>query len=253
MDGSPFAFHRENSGSSSQNPPRDGDSMMNSDEENHKSIHTDSTRKKSIFPQYSERLGIEDSGVQNASQEPQEEITSGVVGVKCAHFTKAHQLFPQNNNFSAIYTDIKATSDVEDNSDFGKAPNRLVAVWHREALTFCTRQLDLAMTLGAKTQLEKNRVHCMLQRDGDILDYNSDLTNAPHCLPLHFYSKIYLNTISEVERNHLKVKEPIGLQNILSEIEAKTKRGPHIIQRPCRSSLIGIKTGSSSDNGMNPE
>ncbi|MBW0461725.1 hypothetical protein O181_001440 [Austropuccinia psidii MF-1] len=69
MDGSPSAFHRENCGSSSQNPPREGDSIINSDEENHKSINTDSTGKKSIFPQYLERLGIEDAALDNASQE----------------------------------------------------------------------------------------------------------------------------------------------------------------------------------------
>ncbi|MBW0469589.1 hypothetical protein O181_009304 [Austropuccinia psidii MF-1] len=77
MDGSPSAFHRENSGSSSQNPPREGDLLINSDEENHKSIHTDSTGKQSIFLQHSERLGIDDAGVQNAIQEGQEEIASG--------------------------------------------------------------------------------------------------------------------------------------------------------------------------------
>ncbi|MBW0591438.1 hypothetical protein O181_131153 [Austropuccinia psidii MF-1] len=99
------------------------------------------------------------------------------------------------------------------------------------------------MTLGAKTQLEKNRVQCMLHRDGDKLDYNSDLTHVPHCLPLDWYSTIYLNNISEVERNYLLVKEPIGLQNILLEIEAKTKRGHHIIQRPGRPSLSGNEAG----------
>ncbi|MBW0575904.1 hypothetical protein O181_115619 [Austropuccinia psidii MF-1] len=109
------------------------------------------------------------------------------------------------------------------------------------------------MTLGAKTQLEKNRVQRMLHRDGEKLDYNSDLTNVPHFLPLDCYSTVYLNTISEVERNNLLVKEPIGLQNILLEIEAKTKRGRHIIQRPGRSSLSGIEAGSSSHNCMNPE
>ncbi|MBW0544157.1 hypothetical protein O181_083872 [Austropuccinia psidii MF-1] len=126
-------------------------------------------------------------------------------------------------------------------------------MWRSESLTLCTRQLDLAMTLGAKTQLEKNRVQCMLHRDGEKLDYNSDLTNVPHCLPLDCYSTIYLNTISEVGRNHLLVKEPIGLQNILLEIEAKTKRGRHIIQRPGKSSLSGIEAGSSNHNRMNPE
>ncbi|MBW0586708.1 hypothetical protein O181_126423, partial [Austropuccinia psidii MF-1] len=75
MGGTPSAFHRENSGSSSQNPPTEGDSIINSDEENRKSIHTDSTGQKSIFLQDLERLGIEDSVAQNASQEGQEEIT----------------------------------------------------------------------------------------------------------------------------------------------------------------------------------
>ncbi|MBW0518053.1 hypothetical protein O181_057768 [Austropuccinia psidii MF-1] len=168
-------------------------------------------------------------------------------------FKIARQLFPQNNDFSATYTDRKATSDVEDNSDLGKAPKRLVGVWHSEALTLCTRQLDLAMTLGAKTQLEKNRVQHMLHRDGEKLAYSSYLTNVPHCLPLDCYSTIYLNTISEAERNHLLVKEPIGLQNILLEIEAKTKRGRHIKQRPGRSSLSAIEAGSSSHNCINPE
>ncbi|MBW0461918.1 hypothetical protein O181_001633 [Austropuccinia psidii MF-1] len=140
-----------------------------------------------------------------------EEVTATCFKIAC-------ELFPQNNNFSAIYTDIKATSDVEENSDLGKAPNGLVGVWHSEALTLCTGQLHLAMTLGAKTQLEKNRVQCMPHRDGEKLDYNSDLTNVPHCLPLDCYSTIYLNTISEAERNHLLVKELIGLQNILLEI-----------------------------------
>ncbi|MBW0560937.1 hypothetical protein O181_100652 [Austropuccinia psidii MF-1] len=376
MGGSPSAFHRENSGSSSQNPTTEGDSIINSDEENHKSIHTDSTGQKSIFLQDLERLGIEDAVAQNASQEGQEEITSSVVGVefriqqeedqqrarnnkrilqgrnhritglvtkntlpsqastesvhlqefiyflmgmppsvdhfppnptndeeefhihwvknqakhikthletfeyglrdhpiserkilvkqditsisqqlqspeyspsrdvlnnkikvsiveKCAcekecqlnaaiadiiskhffnwshtqpslninhpdqlnllterwvngrskdmkklsklgqaveevtaaRFKIACQLFPPKNDFSAIYTDIKATSDVEDNHDLGKVPKRLVGVWRSEALTLCTRQLDLAMTLGAKAHLEKNRVQPMLHRD----------------------------------------------------------------------------------------
>ncbi|MBW0462398.1 hypothetical protein O181_002113 [Austropuccinia psidii MF-1] len=77
IDGSPSAFHRENSGSSLENPPREGDSMINSDVESHESIHTDSTGKKPIFLQDLERLGIEDAGLQNSSQEGQEEITSG--------------------------------------------------------------------------------------------------------------------------------------------------------------------------------
>ncbi|MBW0589150.1 hypothetical protein O181_128865 [Austropuccinia psidii MF-1] len=106
------------------------------------------------------------------------------------------------------------------------------------------------MTLGAKTQLEMNRVQRMLHRDGEKLEYNSDLTNVPHSLPLDCYYTIYLNTISEVERNHLLAKQPIGLQNILLEIEDKIKRGRHIIQRPGRS---GIEAGSSSHTHMNPE
>ncbi|MBW0590712.1 hypothetical protein O181_130427 [Austropuccinia psidii MF-1] len=77
MGGFPSAFHRENSGSSSQNPPTEGDSIINSDEENHESIHTDSTGQKSIFLKDFERLGIEDAASQNASQEGKEEITSG--------------------------------------------------------------------------------------------------------------------------------------------------------------------------------
>ena len=76
LGGSLSAFHRENSGSSSQNPPTEGDSIIHSDEENHESIHTDSTGQKSIFLQDLERLGIEDAVSQNASQEGQEEITS---------------------------------------------------------------------------------------------------------------------------------------------------------------------------------
>ncbi|MBW0549425.1 hypothetical protein O181_089140 [Austropuccinia psidii MF-1] len=82
MGGSPSSFHKENLGSSSQNPPTEGDSIINSDEENHKSIHTNSTGKQSIFLQDLERLGIEDAVAQNASQEGQEEITSGIVGVE---------------------------------------------------------------------------------------------------------------------------------------------------------------------------
>ncbi|MBW0548523.1 hypothetical protein O181_088238 [Austropuccinia psidii MF-1] len=109
------------------------------------------------------------------------------------------------------------------------------------------------MTLGAKNQLENNRAQRMLHRDGEKLDYNSDLTKVPHCLPLNLHSTIYLNTISEAERNHLLVKEPIGLQIILLEIEAKTKRVHHIIQRPGRSSLSGIEAGSSSHKHMNTE
>ncbi|MBW0578097.1 hypothetical protein O181_117812 [Austropuccinia psidii MF-1] len=77
MSGYPSTFHRENSGSSSQNPQTEGDSIINSDEENHESIHTDSTGQKSIFLKDLERLGIEDAGAQDASQEGQEEITSG--------------------------------------------------------------------------------------------------------------------------------------------------------------------------------
>ncbi|MBW0592672.1 hypothetical protein O181_132387 [Austropuccinia psidii MF-1] len=69
MGVSPSAFHRENSGSSSQNPPTEGDSIIKSDEGNHKSIHTNSTGQKSIFLQDLERLGIEDAVAQNASQE----------------------------------------------------------------------------------------------------------------------------------------------------------------------------------------
>ncbi|MBW0590707.1 hypothetical protein O181_130422 [Austropuccinia psidii MF-1] len=60
MGSSPSAFHRERSGSSSQNRPTEGNSIINSDEENHESIHTDSTGQKSIFLQDLERLGIED-------------------------------------------------------------------------------------------------------------------------------------------------------------------------------------------------
>ncbi|MBW0572102.1 hypothetical protein O181_111817 [Austropuccinia psidii MF-1] len=56
-------------------PPTEGDSILNSDEENHKSIHTDSTGQKSIFLQDLEKLGIEDAVAQNASQEGQEDIT----------------------------------------------------------------------------------------------------------------------------------------------------------------------------------
>ncbi|MBW0460902.1 hypothetical protein O181_000617 [Austropuccinia psidii MF-1] len=82
MGRSPSAFHTENSGSSSQNPLTENDSIINSDEENPKSIHTDSTGKKSIFLQDLERLGIEDAVAQNASQEGQEDITSGVDGVE---------------------------------------------------------------------------------------------------------------------------------------------------------------------------
>ncbi|MBW0549676.1 hypothetical protein O181_089391 [Austropuccinia psidii MF-1] len=82
MSGSPSAFHRENSGSSSQNPPTEGESIINSDEENHESIYTDSTGKQSMFLQDLERLEIKDAVAQNASQEGQEEITSGVVGVE---------------------------------------------------------------------------------------------------------------------------------------------------------------------------
>ncbi|MBW0502200.1 hypothetical protein O181_041915 [Austropuccinia psidii MF-1] len=66
MGGSPSTFHRENSGSSSQTPPTEGDSIVNSDEEKHESIHTDSTGQKSIFLKDLQRLGIEDAAAQNA-------------------------------------------------------------------------------------------------------------------------------------------------------------------------------------------
>ncbi|MBW0516133.1 hypothetical protein O181_055848 [Austropuccinia psidii MF-1] len=93
------------------------------------------------------------------------ELGQAAEEVTAAHFKIAHQLFCQKSNFSAIYTEIKATSDVEDNSDLGKAPKRLVVVWCSEALILCTRQLDLAMTHGTKTQLEKNKVQRMVHRD----------------------------------------------------------------------------------------
>ncbi|MBW0464571.1 hypothetical protein O181_004286 [Austropuccinia psidii MF-1] len=82
MDGSLAKFRRENYGSSSQNPPREGDSIISSVEENHRTIHPDSNERQYIFIQDLESLGIEDSGVQNASQEAQEEIMSGVLGVE---------------------------------------------------------------------------------------------------------------------------------------------------------------------------
>ncbi|MBW0485034.1 hypothetical protein O181_024749 [Austropuccinia psidii MF-1] len=94
---SPSAFHRKNSGSSSQNPPTEGDSIINSDEENHKSIHTDSTGQKSIFLQDLERLGIEDAVAQNSSQEGQVEITSGVVGVEFRIQQEEDQQRARNN------------------------------------------------------------------------------------------------------------------------------------------------------------
>ncbi|MBW0557153.1 hypothetical protein O181_096868 [Austropuccinia psidii MF-1] len=97
MGGSSSAFHRENSGSSSQNPPTEGDSIINSDEENHESIHTDSTGQKSIFLQDLERLGIEDAGAQNASQEGKEEITSSVVGVEFRIQQEEDQQRAKNN------------------------------------------------------------------------------------------------------------------------------------------------------------
>ncbi|MBW0554769.1 hypothetical protein O181_094484 [Austropuccinia psidii MF-1] len=97
MGGSPSAFHRENSGSSSQNPPTEGDSIINSDEENHESIHTDSTGQKSIFLKDFERLGIEDAVAQNSSQEGQEEITSGVVGVEFRIQQEEDQQRARNN------------------------------------------------------------------------------------------------------------------------------------------------------------
>ncbi|MBW0473834.1 hypothetical protein O181_013549 [Austropuccinia psidii MF-1] len=96
MGGSPSAFHRESSGSSSQNSPTDSNQIINLDEENHKSIHTYSTGKQSIFLQYLERLGIEDAVAQNASQEGQEEITSGVVGVEF-RIQQEIQQRPRNN------------------------------------------------------------------------------------------------------------------------------------------------------------
>ncbi|MBW0484906.1 hypothetical protein O181_024621 [Austropuccinia psidii MF-1] len=79
MGGSPSAFHRKNSGSSSHNPPAEGESILNSNEENYVNIHTDSTGKQCIFLQDLERFGIEDSVAQNSSQEGQEEIASGGV------------------------------------------------------------------------------------------------------------------------------------------------------------------------------
>ncbi|MBW0591666.1 hypothetical protein O181_131381, partial [Austropuccinia psidii MF-1] len=97
MGGSPSTFHRENSGSSLQSPPTEGDSIINSDEESHQSIHTDSTGQKSILLQYLERLGIEDAAAQNASQEGQEEITSGVVGVELRIQQEEDQQRARNN------------------------------------------------------------------------------------------------------------------------------------------------------------
>ncbi|MBW0489318.1 hypothetical protein O181_029033 [Austropuccinia psidii MF-1] len=86
MGGPPSAFHRENSGSSSKKPPEEGDSIINSDEENHKRIHTDSTGKQSIFLQDWERLGIEDAVAQNA-----------IVGVKLRIQQEETQQRARNN------------------------------------------------------------------------------------------------------------------------------------------------------------
>ncbi|MBW0570747.1 hypothetical protein O181_110462 [Austropuccinia psidii MF-1] len=97
MCGSPSAFHIENSGSSSQNPPKEGDSIINSDEENHERINNDSTGKQSIFLQDLERLGMEDAVSQNASQKGQEEITSGVVGVEFRIKQEENQQRARNN------------------------------------------------------------------------------------------------------------------------------------------------------------
>ncbi|MBW0541234.1 hypothetical protein O181_080949 [Austropuccinia psidii MF-1] len=66
--------------------------------QNHKSIHTDSTGKQSIFLQDLERLGIEDAVAQDASQEGQEEITSGVVGVEFRIRQEENQQRAGNNN-----------------------------------------------------------------------------------------------------------------------------------------------------------
>ncbi|MBW0517067.1 hypothetical protein O181_056782 [Austropuccinia psidii MF-1] len=97
MGGSPSTFHRENSGSSSQNQPTEGHSIINSDEEKRESIHTDSTGKKYIFLKDVERLGIEDAVAQNASQQGQEEVTSSVIGVEFRIQKEEDQQRARNN------------------------------------------------------------------------------------------------------------------------------------------------------------
>ncbi|MBW0578817.1 hypothetical protein O181_118532 [Austropuccinia psidii MF-1] len=97
MGGYPSAFHQEISGSSLQNPPTEGYSIINSDEESHKSIHTDSTGQKSISLQDLERPGIDNAVAQNSSQEGQEEITSGVVGVELRIQQEEDQPRARNN------------------------------------------------------------------------------------------------------------------------------------------------------------
>ncbi|MBW0472352.1 hypothetical protein O181_012067 [Austropuccinia psidii MF-1] len=77
MGGSPSSFHRENCGSSSRDSPREGDSMINSDKENNKRIHTLSFKNKYIFLQDLEILDIGDAATQNAIPEVQDEITIG--------------------------------------------------------------------------------------------------------------------------------------------------------------------------------
>lgn len=170
----------------------------------------------------------------------------------------AKQLFPTDTDFSAIFSNSKAGSDIEDGEKPEDAPVRVIPAWRSQTLMECVQLLDKAICQAATTSHGKKAALRSTERSSEITASTWDLANVPQGLGTDCYSDTFKRSCSEIELLQIKVGNKVKLENIKSILVQKTRKvdmpattqppaGP---SRPPRSPLrdnFGVGQGSSRD------
>lgn len=150
-----------------------------------------------------------------------------------------------NSSLAAIFTK-ETVSDWEDQPAPGK-PKRILCGWRSEAFNLCCSKLDEISLTMAKTTTSMKAIHRMIDRDAINVEtpLEINLVSVPRKLPIDAYNPVYLESLSTVEREHIKAREAIGLERMARELNEMTIRRGAVLGQGGRPTSMG-------DQGMSP-
>ncbi|KAA1076845.1 hypothetical protein PGT21_021892 [Puccinia graminis f. sp. tritici] len=152
----------------------------------------------------------------------------------------------------AVLFSKEAVSDWEDQPVPGK-PKRIQLAWRSEAFSLCSHKLDEIAITVAKTTTEMKTIHKLVDRSPELITHSTTpLAVIPRRLPIDAYDAIFLQSLSQVKKDHLDPQKEIGLEAKAWMLNQMTMRiGPGASQIPRGSigdlgigNLPGPSTGS---------
>ncbi|KAA1074745.1 hypothetical protein PGT21_018126 [Puccinia graminis f. sp. tritici] len=152
----------------------------------------------------------------------------------------------------AVLFSKEAVSDWEDQPVPAK-PKRIQLAWRSEAFSLCSHKLDEIAITVAKTTTEMKTIHKLVDRSPELItNSTTPLAVIPRRLPIDAYDATFLQSLSQVEKDHLDPQKEIGLEAKAWMLNQMTMRiGPGASQIPRGSigdlgigNLPGPSTGS---------